>query len=191
MPGIIISSLSFSYTQQALPLFSSVNLRIGDGWTGFAGSNGCGKTTLALLIAGRLSPDSGSIRAGGSISYCPQIPEEISIDDYQYLYDYSADSMALKRMLGLDDEMYERPDTLSGGEKKRLQLFLALSASPDILILDEPTNHLDERNKEILLDALRAFRGAGILISHDRSFMDRLTGRTVIFAVMAMGMASD
>ena len=181
MSGIIISSLSFSYPQQSLPLFSSVSLSIGNGWTGFAGSNGCGKTTLALLIAGKLCPDSGSIKVNGRISYCPQIPEEICVDDYQYLYDYSADSMALKRVLRLSDEMYERTETLSGGEKKRLQLFLALSSHTDILILDEPTNHLDERNKEILLDALRSFRGTGILISHDRSFMDRLTERTVIF----------
>ena len=142
--SIIISSLSFSYPEQSARLFESLSLTIHPGWTAFAGANGSGKTTLALLIAGRLAPDSGSIRTPSSVVYCPQLFEDIGLDDYQYLYDYSAEALELRRRLGLDDGMFQRTDSLSGGEKKRLQLFLALSRHPEVLILDEPTNHLDE-----------------------------------------------
>ena len=82
--SIIISSLSFSYPEQSARLFESLSLTIHPGWTAFAGANGSGKTTLALLIAGRLAPDSGSIRTPSSVVYCPQLFEDIGLDDYQY-----------------------------------------------------------------------------------------------------------
>ena len=180
--SIIISSLSFSYPEQSARLFDSLSLTIHPGWTAFAGANGSGKTTLALLIAGRLAPDSGSIRTPSSVVYCPQLFEDIGLDDYQYLYDYSAEALELRRRLGLDDGMFQRTDSLPGGEKKRLQLFLALSRHPEVLILDEPTNHLDEGGRKLIASALSTYKGIGILISHDRAFMDSLVTRTLIFS---------
>ena len=180
--SIIISSLSFSYPEQSARLFESLSLTIHPGWTAFAGANGSGKTTLALLIAGRLAPDSGSIRTPSSVVYCPQLFEDIGLDDYQYLYDYSSEALDLRRRLGLDDGMFQRTDSLSGGEKKRLQLFLALSRHPEVLILDEPTNHLDEGGRKLIASALSTYKGIGILISHDRAFMDSLVTRTLIFS---------
>lgn len=140
---ITFSSVSFSYGNSQNILFDDLNLSFSKGWTGISGSNGTGKTTLFSLILGSLKPDAGLIRTSGNIVYCPQLYVPISYDDYPYIYDYSKETCEYKRLLGLDDEMFIREDNLSGGEKKRLQLFSALSRKPDILLLDEPTNHLD------------------------------------------------
>ena len=179
---VIISNLSFNYLGRGGWLFESVNLTLHPGWTAFAGANGSGKSTLADLIAGVLAADSGTIRHSGQVCLCTQVFGGIEVDDYQYLYDYSSDSVRLRRLLALDEEMFERAGTLSGGERKRLQLYLALSRSPSVLILDEPTNHLDARSKNIILSALYGYDGVGILISHDRAFMDSLARRTIIFS---------
>ena len=176
-----LANLSYSWPASSVLLFDDLNLTLDNGWVSFAGANGSGKTTLAMLISGRISPDSGVVRTNGPVCLCPQLFEGLCPDDYQYLYDYSAESCALKRTLGLTEDMFERTDSLSGGEKKRLQVYLALSACPGILILDEPTNHLDEASKALLAEALKTFRGLGILISHDRTFMDGLSLRTVVF----------
>lgn len=179
--SFIISNLSFGYEESVSNLFENVNLVFQSGWTAFAGANGSGKTSLALLASGRLRPDCGSIQCTGSVFYCPQLFEGVDVDDYQYIYDYSSSAMALKRLLGLDDDIFSR-DELSGGERKRVQIYLALSRQPDVLILDEPTNHLDGKNRKILLSALGEYEGTGILISHDRAFMDALAKRTLIFS---------
>ena len=182
MSTVVISNLSFSYPEQSYELFSSLSLSFDRGWSAFVGANGSGKSTLASLIAGELVPDAGAVHCLGSVFVCPQLFSSISLDDYEHIYDYSASAMELKRRLCLTDSMYERTESLSGGERKRLQLFLALMRHPSILILDEPTNHLEEDNKAILLSALRSYEGCGIVISHDRSFLDALAGRTLVFS---------
>ena len=179
---IILDDVSFTYPTQQNPLFEHLDLSFHEGWTALSGANGSGKTTLAMLLSGKLLPDSGRIRVSGEVYYCPQLFTTIDVDDYQYLYDYSAYGMELRRLLDLDDDMLSRPETLSGGERKRLQIFIALSRMPSLLILDEPTNHLDEYNRGLLLDALHRFDGVGVVISHDRAFCDALVKRTLIFS---------
>lgn len=179
---IILDDVSFTYPTQQNPLFEHLDLSFHEGWTALSGANGSGKTTLAMLLSGKLFPDAGRIRVSGEVYYCPQLFTTIDVDDYQYLYDYSAYGMELRRLLDLDDDMLSRPETLSGGERKRLQIFIALSRMPSLLILDEPTNHLDEYNRGLLLDALRRFDGVGVVISHDRAFCDALVKRTLIFS---------
>ena len=177
---VTLSNISFSYPSSSFSLFEDLSLSFHEGWTTILGSNGCGKSTLASLIEGSLTPEAGAIEKRGNVVLCSQIFSGIKDEDYALLYDYSSSSSALRRKLGLDEDMFLHADELSGGEKKRLQAYLALSSSPDILIMDEPTNHLDKRNKEYLLNALLEFKGCGIIISHDRAFASALSSRTII-----------
>ena len=133
---IILDDVSFTYPTQQNPLFEHLDLSFHEGWTALSGANGSGKTTLAMLLSGKLFPDAGRIRVSGEVYYCPQLFTTIDVDDYQYLYDYGAYGMELRRLLDLDDDMLSRPETLSGGERKRLQIFIALSRMPSLLILD-------------------------------------------------------
>ena len=127
---IILDDVSFTYPTQQNPLFEHLDLSFHEGWTALSGANGSGKTTLAMLLSGKLFPDAGCIRVSGEVYYCPQLFTATDVDDYQYLYDYGAYSMELRRLLDLDDDMFSRPETLSGGERKRLQIFIALSRMP-------------------------------------------------------------
>ncbi len=93
----------------------------------------------------------------------------------------ATDGLSRKWMgrLGIDSESYRRWETLSPGERKRWQLGAALAAGPSILLLDEPTNHLDPEVRSVVESALARFDGVGLVISHDRTFLDRLTIRTL------------
>ena len=175
-----LSNISFSYPEAGYSLFSSLSLSFSEGWTVIAGANGCGKSTLASIAAGLLLPDSGMVRRSSDVILCPQVFEGLQPEDWSDIFSFDNHIGMLKSTLALSDEMIEREDTLSGGEKKRLQILAALSHSPEILILDEPTNHLDEYSRSLIIKALRTFDGIGIIISHDRTFSDALSERTVI-----------
>ena len=175
-----LSNISFSYPEAGYSLFSSLTLSFSEGWTVIAGANGCGKSTLASIAAGILLPDSGKVRRSSDVILCPQVFEGLQPDDWSDIFSFDNHIGMLKSTLALSDEMIERESTLSGGEKKRLQILAALSHSPEILILDEPTNHLDEYSRSLIIKALRTFDGIGIIISHDRTFSDALSERTVI-----------
>ena len=179
--------LSFAYPGMTDPLLAHVTALFPEGtWTGIVGANGAGKTTLLKLAAGALKPTDGAIRQIGTAQYAVQRtdapPDEW--DDFMNCWD--APAMDLRRLLGIRDDWADplspedglrrasRWDTLSHGERKRVQIAIALWHAPDVLALDEPTNHLDSATKQILLDALRRFRGAGLLVSHDREFLDAL-----------------
>ena len=83
-------------------------------------------------------------------------------------------------MLSIDDAWLYQWDTLSFGERKRMQIALAIFEEPDVLLIDEPTNHLDTKSKNIVLTALKAYKGIGILVSHDRELLDNLSQATII-----------
>ena len=177
---IFIRDLSFSYPESSVPIFEDLSLSFYEGWTVISGANGSGKSTLLSLMLGRLSPDSGSVKASGDIAYCPQVFEGLDYTDVASIYDGSQENGRLKSLLGITDSMIENPDVLSGGEKKRLQILSALSQHPSILVMDEPSNHLDQRTKDMIILVLRDSPGCGIMISHDRAFAAALSERTLI-----------
>lgn len=185
-------NLSFSYKNSQNPLFESFNLTLQENWTVIAGANGCGKSTLLKLAAGILCPDDGKIKFNGKllnvesgaeteykVIYCPQETHEIPENLYTSFWDTDNDVRKFFSLLQIKEEMLERYDTLSGGEKKRIQIACALVEKPSLLLLDEPTNHLDKVTVKMILDALKLYEGMGIIVSHDRFFADSLCTKTV------------
>lgn len=174
---------------------------------GFVGTNGCGKTTLMKLLAGREEPDSGSIKVGQTIRigyYSQEIEtsKEAGIaymDPKMRVIDYIREtaefvrtedglisaSVMLERFLFPPQAQYSLIGKLSGGERRRLNLLRVLMESPNVLILDEPTNDLDISTLTILEDYLDHYQGIVIVVSHDRYFLDRTVNR--IFAFEAGG----
>lgn len=174
-----LNKLSFTYPNSQTNLFDDFNLIFQEPWTVIAGSNGCGKSTLLKLIAGMLEPDRGSISFDGDILYCQQETSEIPENLYTSFWSPDNDVRKFFSILKVTEEMLERYATLSGGEKKRIQIACALAENPGLLLLDEPTNHLDKMTVQLILQALKSFNGMGIMVSHDRFFADSLCSKTV------------
>ncbi|MBO4856933.1 MAG: ABC-F family ATP-binding cassette domain-containing protein [Treponema sp.] len=187
--SILISNLYFSYASSNSTLFEDFSLQLNEGWTCIAGSNGCGKSTLLKLIAGIIKPDNGKLSSNGKAYsentsttecvYCPQETAEIPENLYTAFWSDDNEVRRFFSRLNVTEEMLERYDTLSGGEKKRIQIACALAEQPSVLLLDEPTNHLDAATTKMIFAALSDFRGTGIMVSHDRTFADSLCTRTV------------
>ena len=150
------------------------------------GRNGSGKSTLLKIAAGLMETDGGTrfSQPGATVRYLPQEPD---LGGYATTRDYVEAGLNphedpnrafyLLGNLGLNGD--ENPATLSGGEARRAALARALAPRPDILLLDEPTNHLDVRAIEWLEGELKAGKGALVLISHDRRFLENLSRATV------------
>ena len=177
--SIQITKVNFSYPSSSTNLFEDFSVQINDGWTCIAGSNGTGKTTLLKLIAGILSSDEGKISCGGSCVYCAQETAEMPENLYTAFWSDDNDIRHFFSRLCVTEEMLERYDTLSGGEKKRIQIACALAEQPSVLLLDEPTNHLDSQTSAMICDVLKSFNGCGIMVSHDRTFADSLCNHTI------------
>ena len=168
-------NVTFAYPGMPDPLLKGVTAFFPEGaWTGVVGANGAGKSTLLRLAAGELAPGEGAVRQLGSARYALQ-RTDLPPDEWdEFMNSWDPFATDVRRRLGVDDSWADRWDTLSHGERKRAQIATALWRRPDVLALDEPTNHLDGRGKRILLAALRSFRGVGLLVSHDRDFLDAL-----------------
>jgi ATPase subunit of ABC transporter with duplicated ATPase domains len=161
----------------SMPILKDVSFVLTKGWYGLVGANGAGKTTLLRVLAGELAPHEGSIRFDSneaSIAYCPQSVDEPNADVLALAASFDGMSAEIKGRLGLDEGELDRWPTLSPGERKRWQIGAALAREPDILLLDEPTNHLDGAARDRLMGALGRFRGIGVVVSHDRSVIERL-----------------
>ena len=167
--------VSFSYPGMADPLLSDVEAFFPEGgWTGIVGANGTGKTTLLKLAAGEFEPSRGRIQQLGAARYAVQRTDAPPEDWMEFMDSYEPDALDWRIRLGVEEDWAGRWDSLSHGERKRLQIAVALWRNPEVLALDEPTNHLDAAAKGFLLNALRLYRGVGLLVSHDRAFLDAL-----------------
>lgn len=171
-----------------LSLFTDLSFSLKKGeHVAIIGDNGTGKTTILKIINELLPPDRGSIRLGSNvqIGYYDQehhvlhpektLFEEIS-DEYPYLNNTEIRN-TLAAFLFTGEEVFQQIKTLSGGERGRLSLAKLMLSEANFLILDEPTNHLDIQSKEILEDALCAYTGTVLYVSHDRYFINRTAHR--------------
>ena len=158
---------------------------------GVIGINGTGKSTLLSITAGTLAPDEGKVVRGKEIriSYLSQNPEfdnslsvlenvARTVNGKDTFWDTTGEAKAMLQRLGIEDPGVS-PEILSGGQRKRAALAAALLTPCDLLILDEPTNHLDNDMIEWLEDYLIRYRGAILMVTHDRYFLDSVTGQIV------------
>ncbi len=176
-----LSGLSFSYIDSVSTL-ADVTLTLAPGWTGVVGPNGAGKTTLLRLVAGSLEPAAGHVYLDpprGVIRACAQTVEAMTPEIGAFASATDGVARRIHGELRLDAAALVRWPTLSPGERKRWQVGAALGADPAVLMLDEPTDHLDAEARELLIAGLERFRGVGIIVSHDRALLDRITGYTV------------
>ncbi len=186
-----LNDISYTYPQAAEPVLDGVSATFPAGWTGIVGDNGCGKTTLARIAGGLLTPDGGTVTPRLFCAFCEQDPtlEPPALADFAMAWDERA--VRLRRDLAIGDGWEWRFGELSCGQQKRLQLACALWADPDVLVVDEPTNHVDAETRAALAAPLEDFRGIGLLISHDRALLDRLCGQCLFMgggrAVMRPG----
>ena len=158
---------------------------------GVIGVNGMGKSTLLKIVAGIEESDAGTISMGNQVKICylPQTPvfeagttilRAATEGNYDELnrWTIEAEAKSMLNQLGFTD-YDEKIEHMSGGQKKRVALVRALLTPADILVLDEPTNHLDNEMSEWLEEYLIQFRGAILMVTHDRYFLDRVVNRIV------------
>ena len=169
-------------------LLSDVYLRVEPGERiALLGENGTGKTTLLNMIVGQERPDSGSIRLGPAVvtAYLPQIirfahPERSLLDTMLYEKKGMTAQSARNRLAQYQfqgEDVFKSVSALSGGELSRLRLCMLMDEQTSFLILDEPTNHLDIAAREWVEEAVEAFDGTLLFVSHDRYFINRFATR--------------
>lgn len=187
---INIENLTKTYAERKL--FDNASFSVQEGEKiGVIGINGTGKTTLLKMLAGEEEPDEGTITMANHVvlRYLPQHPRfepekpslecvlEGNVSD-ENRWTIESDAKAMMTRLGIRD--FEQPaGQLSGGQRKRLALISVLLSPADVLLLDEPTNHLDNEMADWLEDYLKKWRGALIMVTHDRYFLDSVTKRIV------------
>ncbi|MCP8883713.1 ATP-binding cassette domain-containing protein [Devosia sp. XJ19-1] len=200
MPSVTLSRLTYS-GPSGQTLFSNLDLSFGTGRTGLVGRNGVGKTTLLRLITGELAPTAGTISVSGRIGVLRQQVQPGPAETIADLFDLRAGLALLERATAgraTADEIAEAdwtlesrldaaldalaldvgPETLlmslSGGQRTRAALAALVFGAPDLILLDEPTNNLDAEGREAVTQLLAGWRGAAIVISHDRDLLDTM-----------------
>ncbi|POX49568.1 ABC-F family ATP-binding cassette domain-containing protein [Streptomyces sp. Ru72] len=202
-PSITCTSLSFCWPD-GTSVFDDLQVAFGAGRTGLVGTNGSGKSTLLKLIAGELTPASGTVRVAGAVGHLPQnvtldtalrVDEALGIAAQRAaLHAIEAGDVAEEHFatVGDDWDVEERAQVtlgelglghigldrtigeVSGGESVLLRLAALLLRRPDVLLLDEPTNNLDLYARRRLYSAVEAWPGVMIVVSHDRELLDRV-----------------
>ena len=177
-------------------LFRHLDLSLEEGQcTGIVGKNGVGKTTLLKICLAQLQPTSGTALLGKQVKVNYIDQSRMQLDGTGSLLDEISDGNEkinfgnetigarayLKRFLFSDDRINERVDLLSGGERARLMLAKVLKTGGNLIVLDEPTNDLDLQSLRMLEEALAAFPGTIICVSHDRYFLDRICDQIIAF----------
>jgi ATP-binding cassette subfamily F protein uup len=185
-----LQTVGFSYPSGAGPVLSEVNLTLDpQERLAVVGANGSGKTTLLEILSGAVPPTSGTVDRGTTVVtgyYRQRGPE---LDPAARVRDLvagptrtpgdPADGRLMERFWFTGELPWATVGTLSGGERRRLQLLMVLAARPNVLLLDEPTNDLDLDTLRALEDFLDGWPGAVVTVSHDRTFLDRVTDRLV------------
>lgn len=202
-PAVVVDGLSYVLSDGTV-ILDGISATFPAGHTGLIGPNGSGKSTLLALIAGALTPTSGTVRSTGRVHLVEQRPASdgtvadllgvaptlaalraieagsVDQDNFDVVgddWDVEARALAQLDALGLpgDATLLDRPaTTLSGGEATRVALAGARLARADVTLLDEPTNNLDTRTRAWLYDALAGWDGALIVVSHDRDLLERV-----------------
>jgi ATP-binding cassette subfamily F protein uup len=171
------------------PLFEHVDLLLDPRERlGIVGPNGSGKTTLLEVLAKRLEPTQGTVRHGTTVQLAYHDQHAAELDPAMRVRDAVANGQPpgpehaalLERFWFDTDAQFAPISTLSGGERRRLQLLLVLASKPNVLLLDEPTNDLDLDTLRALEDFLDDWPGALIVVSHDRTFLDRTVERRLV-----------
>lgn len=144
------------------------------------GNNGSGKTTLLRIITGELAPDEGAVKTGTSVK-AGYLPQKVTFDNpgmsvldtvrHELTIDEGSARNILAGFMFRGEDVFKTMDSLSGGELSRLKLCLLMQRDVNFLILDEPTNHLDIQSREWIEEALDAFEGTILFVSHDRYFI--------------------
>ncbi|MCL2719833.1 MAG: ABC-F family ATP-binding cassette domain-containing protein [Treponema sp.] len=187
--ALTLESIGKSYGQRNVLSSLDLNIDAGERLV-VAGPNGAGKTTLLRIIAGADNQFEGNVKYGSGVcaGYFSQDAAE-ALDSSQNILEFMEEEAPtalipkLRDMLGAflfrGDDVYKNVNVLSGGEKSRLALLKMFLKPMNLLVLDEPTNHLDLYSKDILLEALKKYTGTIIFVSHDRSFMEDLSTKTL------------
>ena len=177
-------------------LFKDLNFMLPpNGIVGVIGPNGAGKTTLFRLIMGLEQPDGGSFEVGETVKLAYVDQQHKDIDPQKTVYEVISQGNETMRMGGRDvnarayisrfnfsgTDQSKLCGVLSGGERNRLQLALALKQEGNVLLLDEPTNDIDVNTLRALEEGLEAFAGCAVVISHDRWFLDRICTHILAF----------
>ncbi len=177
-------------------LFDDLNFMLPpNGIVGVIGPNGAGKTTLFRLIKGLEKPDSGVFEVGETVKAVYVDQQHTTIDPEKTVYEVISGGVELLRMGGRDVnaraylsrfnfsgvDQQKKCGVLSGGERNRLQLALALKEEGNVLLLDEPTNDIDVNTLRALEEGLDDFAGCAVVISHDRWFLDRICTHILAF----------
>ena len=177
-------------------LFDDLNFMLPpNGIVGVIGPTGAGKTTLFRLIMGLEKPDSGTFEVGETVKAVYVDQQHTSIDPDKTVYEVISGGVELLRMGGRDVnaraylsrfnfsgvDQQKKCGVLSGGERNRLQLALALKEEGNVLLLDEPTNDIDVNTLRALEEGLEDFAGCAVVISHDRWFLDRICTHILAF----------
>jgi len=193
---LVVETTDASYAIDGRLLIDGLNTQIlrGDK-VGIIGPNGVGKTTLLRLLLGELKPDQGTIRLGTRLDIAYFDQRRAQLDGNRSVIDNIADGRQfievnqqqrhvisyLQDFLFAPDRCQTPVNALSGGERNRLLLAKLFSKPSNLLVLDEPTNDLDIDTLDLLEDLLAEYAGTVLLVSHDRSFLDRVVTSTLVF----------
>ncbi|MCU1690602.1 MAG: transporter, ATP-binding protein [Jatrophihabitantaceae bacterium] len=181
--------LSKSYG--SLEIFTDVDIAIDKGTRVVVlGLNGAGKTTLLRMLAGNEAPDTGTIIPGHGLRMGYYAQEHETLDNDRTVLENMRSSaplpadVELRKILGAflftGDDVEKPAGVLSGGEKTRLALAMLVTSAANVLLLDEPTNNLDPVSREQVLEALRTYAGAIVLVTHDEGAVEALSPDKVI-----------
>ena len=182
-----LEDVSVSFGSHKIFDHLSMLIRRGDG-VALVGPNGAGKTTLLRVLVGELESSTGRVKIGSrvKIGYFSQQHEGLNMDNTildELIYEYGINEEQARRYLGAflfhGDEVLRRIGDLSGGEQSRVAFLKLMLTGANFLVLDEPTNHLDIPAREAVEEALMAFPGTFLAVSHDRYFLDKVANCTL------------